>query len=378
MFGSITTNEIADEWQETFWSIDWSNIGLFLVYVLLIFFCRWLILFWTSKMKKSDRSFFVHMDAILRYILNWVTTYGLLLFIVFYFSDSHWLFRELAAIGNVKVTVFLIVIGILIISLANRMSKVITNYILPAVYERYQLDKGVRYTFDRIFHYGVMVIAFTISLTTVGIDLSALTVFAGIVGVGIGFGLQNIASNFISGIILLFERPIKVGDRVIVDDVLGDVEKISMRATVIKTLDNEHIIVPNSYFLEEKVVNRSYSDPVLRLVIPVGVAYGSDVEKVRELLEQVAKDEQLVSKVVLTKPAPYVNFVGFGSSSLDFELFIWIADPHFAVQIKSNLNFRINKIFSEHDIEIPFPQRDLHIRSIDESVVKVANRLNES
>lgn len=368
MVGTVTTSEIANEWQETFWQIDWIEIGMFFAYVALIFFGRWLVLLVTSKMSKSNRTFFTHMNAILRHILNWVTTYGILIFMIFYFSDSKWMFKELAAIGNVKVTVFLILIAILIISLANRLSKVITKYVLPTVYERYQLDKGVRFTFDRIFHYGIMVMAFTVSLTTVGIDLSALTVFAGIVGVGIGFGLQNIASNFISGIILLFERPIKVGDRVIVDNVLGDVEKINMRATVIKTLDNEHIIVPNSYFLEEKVVNRSYSDPVLRLVIPIGVAYGSDVEKVRSLLEQVAEDERNVSNVVLSTPAPYVNFVGFGSSSLDFELFVWIADPHYAVQIKSNINFRINKILHEHNIEIPFPQRDLHIRSIERDV----------
>ncbi|SES90376.1 Mechanosensitive ion channel [Salinibacillus kushneri] len=209
-----------------------------------------------------------------------------------------------------------------------------------------------------------MIVAFVVSLATVGIDLSALTVFAGVVGVGIGFGMQNIASNFISGIILLFERPIKVGDRVIVNDILGYVEKINMRATIIRTIDNEHIIVPNSYFLEEHVVNRSYSDPNLRLRIPIGVAYGSDVEKVRDLLLQVAQEEAAAYENILSDPEPFVYFSGFGDSSLDFELFIWIANPDQLIITKSNINFRINNILKENNIEIPFPQRDLHIRSI--------------
>ncbi len=359
-----------DEWNHLFLHINWLDILLFFVYVLLIFLARWIILYLTKKIKSENHPFLNQVESLTRYILNWVTTYGILLFMLFYFSESNWLTKEIISIGNVKITIFLIIIAILIISLANRASNVITKYILPNVYRRYHLDRGIQFTFDRIFHYSVMVIAFVVSLTTVGIDLSALTVFAGMLGVGIGFGLQNIASNFISGIILLFERPIKVGDRVIVDDIIGDVERINMRATIIKTLDNEHIIVPNSYFLEEQVVNRSYSDPRLRLVIPIGVAYGTDVEKVRELLLQVAEEEKSVSDTVLLYPKPFVNFVGFGNSSLDFELFVWITDPNQVVVIKSNINFRINKILAQHQVEIPFPQRDLHIRSVDSGIMK--------
>ncbi|QOR67956.1 mechanosensitive ion channel [Cytobacillus suaedae] len=370
MLVNITTSKLTKEWNETLQMIEWMDILMFILYVGVILIIRSCILFVTKKMKNSNRKVFIHMDALVRTIINWLTTYGILLFMLFYFSESDWMFKEFVSIGKVQVTVFLTIIAILIISLANRASKVITKYVLPSIYDRYQLDRGVQFTFDRIFHYSIMVVAFIVSLTTVGINLSALTVFAGVVGVGIGFGLQNIASNFISGIILLFERPIKVGDRVIVNDVIGDVEKINMRATIIKTLDNEHMIVPNSYFLEEQVVNRSHSDPKLRLVIPIGVAYGTDVEKVRELLLQVARDEQAISDVVLLEPEPFVNFVGFGSSSLDFELFVWIANPNHVIHTKSNINFRINKILADHQIEIPFPQRDLHIRSIDSKVLE--------
>ncbi|RYM02947.1 mechanosensitive ion channel [Sporolactobacillus sp. THM7-7] len=317
----------------------------------------------------SGKKFSTYYDA-LKGIVNWFTFYGILLFLLLYFSNADWMFAKFFSIGKVNVTLFLIIVAILIISLANRFSKTLTSVVLPNVYSHYHLDKGMRFTFDRMIHYSIMVIALIVSLTTVGINLSALTVFAGIISVGIGFGLQNIASNFISGIILLFERPIKVGDRVVINHIVGDVEKINMRATVIKTIDNEYIIVPNSYFLEEKVVNRSFTDARLRVVIPIGVAYGTDVEKVRELLLEVANEERKVSPILLTAPEPFVNFAGFGDFSLNFELFVWIADPNQAVVIKSNLNFRINQMFAEHHIEMPFPQRDVYIRSVDRELEK--------
>ncbi|UII58267.1 mechanosensitive ion channel (plasmid) [Cytobacillus spongiae] len=363
--------KVTNDWYLAFEQFDWMNLLIFLIYVSLIFLVRMIILSFTKRMKNSDKKWLFQMDSLVRYLLNWLTTYGILLFILFYFSDSSWMFREIVSVGKVKVTFFLLIIAILIISIANRSSKMITKYLLPAIYQRYDLDRGVQFTFDKMFHYSIMVLAIFISLTTVGIDLSALTVFAGIIGVGIGFGLQNIASNFISGIILLFERPIKVGDRVIVNEVIGDVEKINMRATIIKTLDNEHIIVPNSYFLEEQVVNRSYSDPRHRLVIPVGVAYGSDVEHVRKLLLEVAEAEEIESETVLIEPKPFVNFVGFGSSSLDFELFVWITNPDKVIPIKSSLHFRIYKALTDNKIEIPFPQQDLHVRTIDKEAAEL-------
>jgi small-conductance mechanosensitive channel len=283
-----------------------------------------------------------------------------------YFPKAKWMFAKIIKLGSVDVTLFLIIVAILIISLAIRLSKLLTNLILPGIYHRYNLDKGTQFTFDRIVHYSIMIIAILMSLNTVGINLSALTVFAGILSVGIGFGLQNIASNFISGIILLFERPIKVGDRVVIENITGDVEKINMRATIIKTGLNEHIIVPNSYFLQQKVINRSFGDPRMCLVIPIGVAYGSDVEKVSDLLIEAAMEEHLVSPVVLVSPEPSVSFVGFGNFSLNLELNVWIQDPNKLGLIKSNLNFRINRIFTENHIDIPYPQMDLHIRSMEE------------
>ncbi|WP_077623703.1 mechanosensitive ion channel family protein [Sediminibacillus massiliensis] len=355
-----------------FQTFDWIDFTVYGVCVFLIICARWLFLLFFNTVNRNRG--IPGRKTPVYFFVNWLAFYGILIFTLVYFADSEWLTAEIFSVGSVKVTASLILIALLIITFANRASKVFTKYLLPNIYHRHQLDQGMQYTFNRMFHYTVMVVAFIISLTTVGIDLSALTVFAGVLGVGIGFGMQNIASNFISGIILLFERPIKVGDRVIVNEIMGDIEKISMRATIIRTIDNEHIIVPNSYFLEEHVVNRSYSDPTLRLKLPVGVAFGTDVEKVRELLLKAARDEHENSEGILMNPEPFVHFVGFGDSSLDFELFIWIEDPRFVIVTRSNLNFRINKLFNEHQVEIPFPQRDLNIRNIDENVIQKLKR----
>jgi small-conductance mechanosensitive channel len=337
--------------------------------ILGLFLIRFFIKLWLTKRETEEEYPNGIRPAFLSFI-NWTTGYAILLFVLLYYSNNSWMFSPLVAIGKVEISLFLILIALFIITLANRISNIATSFLMPPVYDRYSLDTGLQFTFNRIFHYTLMVVAVVISLTTVGIDLSALTVFAGVLGVGIGFGMQNIANNFISGLIILFERPIKVGDRVIINDIIGDIEKINMRATIIRTLDNERIIMPNSYFIEEQVVNHSYGDSRLRLVLPIGVAYGSDVELVRSLLLQVAEEEKEHSMYVLETPPPFVNFLGFGDSSLDFQLFIWISSPKAAVETKSSLNFRINRILAENNIEIPFPQRDLHVRSLDEKVIQ--------
>ncbi|MBS4173149.1 mechanosensitive ion channel domain-containing protein [Bacillus sp. FJAT-49736] len=341
------------------WILSFNYLSLIIITAVVIgmLLIRWALLWSCKKLPK-------HQVA-LRSIVNWFTFYGTLLFLLLYFSKAKWMFTKIFKFGKVDVTLFLIIVAVLIISLASRLSKISTNVLLPGIYNRYHLDKGTRYTFDRVVHYSIMIIAIIVSLTTVGINLSALTMFAGIISVGIGFGMQNIASNFISGVIILFERPIKVGDRVLIDNIIGDVEKINMRATIIKTGNNEHIIVPNSYFLGEKVVNRSFSDPRIRLSVPFNIAYGTDVEKVRDMLMEIAREESLVSPAVLLDPEPFVNFVGFGDFCLNFELSLMISDYNQLGTIKSNLNFRINKLYVENRIEIPYPHRDLHIKSID-------------
>lgn len=192
-----------------------------------------------------------------------------------------------------------------------------------------------------------------------GFDVSSLALIVSVLGVGIGFGLQNIANNFISGLILTIERPIQIGDLIKVGDLLGKVKKIGSRSTVIQTLDKVSIIVPNSHFLENDVINWNYEDPVSRLRIPIGVAYGSNLKKVRLALLEAVKKQSDVRLV----PRPQVWFEGFGDSSLNFEVLVWISDPEKQFQIKSELNYYIAASLSHYEIEIPFPQRNLHFHS---------------
>jgi small-conductance mechanosensitive channel len=221
------------------------------------------------------------------------------------------------------------------------------------------LDRSLQYAIAQIISNLVLVIGIFVVLENTGIHLGALTVFAGAVGVGVGFGLQNIASNFISGLVILAERPITIGDRVEVAGVAGQVQQIRSRSTVIVTNDNITMIVPNSKFIDSPVTNWTYGDPRVRFRVPIGVAYGSDVGKVREALIAAGNSDPHV----LTDPAPSVFLKQFGESTLDFELVVWSSEmSHRPSRFKSDLNFAIEEKLREAGIEIPFPQRDLHIR----------------
>ncbi len=221
------------------------------------------------------------------------------------------------------------------------------------------MEVGLRQSIAAIVRYVFMAIGLIIIIQTAGIDLSTLTVLAGAAGLGIGFGLQNIINNFLSGLIILFERPIKVGDRVDVGSVHGDVVNISARATTVVTNDNIAIIVPNADFISSKVTNWSYTDRKVRFDVPVGVSYESDPEVVTRLLLEVAN----AHKGVLTTPPSGVLFEAFGDSSLNFTLQVWTKDYSAKPRVlKSELNYAIARIFKENNIEIPFPQRVVHIR----------------
>ncbi len=222
------------------------------------------------------------------------------------------------------------------------------------------LDRSLQYAISQIASNLVLVVGIFVVLQNTGIRLEALTIFAGAVGVGIGFGLQNITSNFISGLVILAERPIAIGDRVEVAGVTGQVQKIRARSTVVVTNDNITTIVPNQKFIDSPVTNWTYGDKRVRFRIPVGVAYGSDVELVRQKLIEVGKEDPHT----LEDPAPSVFFVEFGDSSLNFELVAWSDEmSHRPSRYRSDLNFAIHRKLQEAGIEIPFPQRDLNIRS---------------
>ena len=220
------------------------------------------------------------------------------------------------------------------------------------------------------YYLGIFIV-FIIALSVVGIDISQITIILGALGVGVGFGLQTIANNFISGIILLSERAIKVGDIVEVGNLLGEIKLINMRSTVVRTYDGLDVIVPNSEFISNRVTTWTYDDDWRRLHIPFGVAYGSDPQQVAKVAYEVAQeistteeDEQHQTKVL---------FTGFGDSSLDFSLIVWCRMHRLRKSTKeliSDYYFNLYKKLIEAGIEIPFPQRDIHIRSLSEQIQK--------
>lgn len=227
------------------------------------------------------------------------------------------------------------------------------------------MDRGARDALVTVVGYAGFIVAMLVGLKLMGISLAGLAIAAAALSVGIGFGLQEIANNFISGLILLFERPIKAGDFVTVGTVEGFIRRISIRSTEIETLDNQNVIVPNSELITQQVTNWVLHDPQGRLRILVGVAYGSDVDKVKEILEEIAsKHPQVITDGRV--PNPKALFMGFGESSLDFELRVRIKDIVRRYDVTSDLNFAINRAFREHGVEIPFPQRDLHVKSWSE------------
>jgi small-conductance mechanosensitive channel len=235
---------------------------------------------------------------------------------------------------------------------------------LPGIYEytifpRLGFDSGLKYAILTMSRYGLFVLGVIMALSQIHLDLGRLQWLMAAMGVGLGFGLQEIVSNFVSGIILLVERPVRVGDVVTVGTTAGRVQRINIRATTVVNFDRQEIIVPNRSLITKEVTNWTRGDTIIRLVVPIGVAYGNDIDEVTELLLQIA----LAQPDVLREPAPQAYFVCHGESSLDFELRVFIPNPSVKMSLLHNLNRTINRELKDRDIEIPFPQRDLHIRS---------------
>lgn len=266
---------------------------------------------------------------------------------------------SLFTLNETPVTLTSLIIFVLIFLLFYMLSRFISNTVLQKVLFKLQIDDSIQFTMLKVTHYIIMIIGSVVAFQNVGIDLSGLAVIFGLLSVGIGFGLQNITSNFISGLILLFERPIKVGDRVTIGDLIGDVTEISIRATTVRSLNNISIIVPNTDFVSSQVINWSHGDPKIRVEIDVGVSYNSDLDTVIKALDEVADQHPKVLKT----PLHDILFAGFGDSSWNMILRVWINDPKDFRIIRSDLNCEIVRKFKKYNIEIPFPQRDLHLRS---------------
>ncbi len=272
-----------------------------------------------------------------------------------------------AALPGIKLSllqIFLLVaLLIAVFWISSRTKRFLVNRLLA----QSGLDRSLQYAIAQVTSNIVLVVGIFIVLENTGIHLAALAVFAGAVGVGIGFGLQNIASNFISGLVILAERPITIGDRVEVAGIAGQVQHIRARSTVIRTNDNIMMIVPNTKFIDSPVTNWTYGDRRVRFRIPISVASDSDIAKVRDTLLAVAREDPHTLK----EPAPSVFLENFGENAIEFKLVVWSSEMSARPsRYRSDINFAIAEKFREAGIELPFPQRDLHIRS---GVLKVEN-----
>ena len=304
---------------------------------------------------------------ILLHIILWLTVTLRFLWVYPTLNDSF------AAITSLKLSLFNFTVTpgaglsiVLIIYITFLISNGFQTFLLQEVLPARGVDKGVQISIARLTHYAILTIGFFVLLSTLGFAMNQITILGGALGVGIGFGLQAIVNNFVSGLILLFERPIKVGDMIDVDNQVGEVKELGLRATVVQTFDNAEIVIPNSQLISGSVINWTLTEKKIRVKVPVGVAYGSDIEKVLKILLACAND----NPTVLSTPKPVALFLAFGSSSLDFELRVWIADFNDKLTVLSDLNQEIESEFESAGIEIPFPQSDLHLRSIDKDALQ--------
>ncbi len=266
---------------------------------------------------------------------------------------------KLFEINKTAVTPSSILMFLIFIAFFAMTSRVLQRVLRAQVFSRMSIDTGMQYTLTRITHYLIMIVGAVVAFQFIGIDLTGLAIILGFLSVGIGFGLQNITSNFVAGLILLLERPIKVGDRVMVGNEEGDVVEINMRSTTIRTLNNVAVIVPNSEFVSSKLENWSYGDETVRVDMNVGVSYASDLETVMRSLKEVAAE----NPEVLKSPAPDVLHIGFGDSAWNMRLRIWLEHSRRHWEVQSDINCAIVRKFRQNGVEIPFPQRDLHVRS---------------
>jgi len=262
--------------------------------------------------------------------------------------------------GRITVSVSSVIVGAVVLTVAIFVARWSSFLIDKRLETRRHIDPGLRYTICRLAKYLVITIGTLIALKQAfALDLTSIAVIFTALSVGIGFGLQYIAADIASGFILLFERPIRIGDRVTIGDDEGDVQSINLRTTVVTTNDRIAIIVPNSKLVSQRVVNWSYGDPRARIAIPIGVADDSDIELVTDTLIEAARDVPNV----LADPKPQVQFLKFGDYSLDFRLLIWTNQPRRNVQIRSDINYRIARLFRERQIKIPYPTQEFLLRA---------------
>lgn len=332
----------------------WIMAAIFLI---LIIIGGNLIKHYAKRFFKSEKA-----KTIWTKIMNWLILFTGTVFLFSYLSTSSWMYNPLFELGETSITPLLILIVIFSVILALRFSNLLREIILTSVYKKYNIERSMQATINTLLHYFIVLVVLLFSLNSLGFNLTSLTVFAGVLGVGVGFGLQNIMNNFISGLIILFDRPIKVGDRVVIDDTIIDIEKIKIRNTIGHTRVNERIVIPNSYFLEEKFVNRSYADKKLRITVGVTVTFGSNLHLAKQLMEEAVLEVSATEwKEIMPNPEPKVFVEELGDYNIPMKVWFWIDNQSDESEfiIPSDVRYLIYDKFNESDVEFAFPRHDV-------------------
>ncbi|WP_083394474.1 mechanosensitive ion channel family protein [Planococcus donghaensis] len=329
-------------------NLSMSEFLMFFVYLAIIFAMKFIGLLLLRKLIPS-KDFKLRVYPVIEDISNWLVLYGGILFFVFYFSKEQWLTSAFYETEGVEISVLLIIVAVLIVTFANRITKALTRYVMPFIYEQFDVDIGMSYTINRVLYYMVMVLALAISFTTVGLDLTALGVVFSVLGIGIGFGVRNIAANFVSGIIILFERPMEVGEMVEIDGKIGRISKIKLRSTVIETLKEGTLVVPNQYFIEQIVRNRSSAQLYARVI--VSVQYGNDTKKIEQLLTESAL-KTISAMDQMPEKSVEVQFIDFRNSALDFQVEVQVIDVEMKENLESRIRHEIAESFLHNNIKL--------------------------
>jgi len=295
-------------------------------------------------------------------IMNWVILFSVTVFAFSYLTQSSWMYEPLFVLGETSITPILILIVVFSIFIGFKLSQILRENILAGVYLKYNIERSMQATINTLLHYVIMLVVLLFALNSLGFNLTSLTVFAGVLGVGVGFGIQNIMNNFISGLIILFDRPIKVGDRVVVDDTIIDIEEIKIRNTIGHTRENERIVIPNSYFLEERFINRSYSDKRLRITVSLSVPYGTDLQLATELMEEAVYElSETKWESTMDNPAPRVFVEEFSDYDIAMKVWFWIDDQanEFEFIVPSDVRYLVYDKFDENDVDFSFPRQNV-------------------
>lgn len=325
-----------------------------------------------TVVEKSDTEDMEDPDAPQPYPVRWLVVRLLRLFLVLgvifalpiaagaertFLADLFYAINYKLSFGDIELSVIGIIYAVIVLLVIHTLTVIWKSVLRNRILRDVKLESGLKDSITRITGYGLWSIGILIALRMIGISGTSLTVIFGAVGIGLGFGLQNIFNNFISGIILLFERPIQVGDVIEIDGMWGTVREINVRATHVKTYDNADLIIPNSDFISQRLTNWSFRDARVRRKIRVGVAYGSDIQLVKDTLINIAYKHPRV----LRRPYPEILFADFGESALIFELRFWCHIDYF-LDVETDIRFEIDSQFRENNIRIPFPQRDIHVK----------------